>query len=48
MEKESRLRERVVGELYIPELKLRYYVRDVKALKKFANALSKYKGSSEQ
>jgi hypothetical protein len=43
MEKEHRMRERVVGELYIPELKLRYYVRDVKALKKFANALNKYK-----
>ncbi|MBQ6069164.1 MAG: hypothetical protein IJK84_06645 [Bacteroidales bacterium] len=43
MEKENRMRERVVGELYIPELKLRYYVRDVRALKKFANALSKYK-----
>ena len=45
MEKESRMRERVVGELYIPELKLRYYVRDVRALKKFANALTTYKNS---
>ncbi len=43
MEKENRMRERVVGEMYIPELKLRYYVRDVRALKKFASALSKYK-----
>ena len=36
------MRERVVGEFYIPELKLRYYVRDVKALKKFASALNNY------
>ena len=43
MEKENRLRERVVGELYIPEIKLRYYVRDVKALKRFATALNGYK-----
>ena len=42
MEKESRMRERVVGEFYIPELKLRYYVRDVRALKKFASALNNY------
>ena len=43
MEKENRMRERVVGEFYIPELKLRYYVRDVRALRKFVNALSQYR-----
>ena len=43
MESESKARERVVGELYIPELKLRYYVRDVKALKHFVHALNEYK-----
>ena len=43
MEKESKMRERVVGEMYIPELKLRYYVREVKSLKNFVNALNKYK-----
>jgi hypothetical protein len=37
------MRERVVGEMYIPELKLRYYVREVKSLKNFVNALNKYK-----
>jgi len=43
MEKESRLRERVVGELYMPELKTRFYVRDMKALKHFVTALNEYK-----
>jgi len=43
MEKEGRLRERVVGELYIPELKTRFYVRDMRALKHFVTALNDYK-----
>ena len=47
MEKENKLRERVVGELYIPELKLRYYVREVKSLRKFANALNNYKSANQ-
>ena len=43
MESENKMRERVVGEMYIPELKLRYYVREVKSLKHFVNILNKYK-----
>ncbi len=43
MEKENKLRERVVGELYIPEIKTRFYARDMKALKHFVTALNEYK-----
>lgn len=43
MEKEDRLRERVVGEMYIPEMKLRFYVREVRTLKHFVNAMNNYK-----
>ena len=45
IEEEHKLRERVVGELYVPELHLRYYVRDFKALKAFAKAMSDYQVS---
>lgn len=34
--------ERVIGELYIPQLKLRYYVRNNKALTHFVSAIGKY------
>jgi hypothetical protein len=43
MEKESKLRERVVGELFMPEIKTRFYVRDMRALKHFVTALNEYK-----
>lgn len=43
MEKENRMRERVVGELYVPELRLRYYVREKNTLKQFVETLNKYK-----
>lgn len=43
MEKESKLRERVVGELYIPEIKTRFYARDMKAMKHFVTELNNYK-----
>ena len=42
MEEENKLRERVVGELYVPELSLRYYVRDFKSLKAFVTTLNRY------
>ncbi|MBQ0160405.1 MAG: hypothetical protein KBT28_07285 [Bacteroidales bacterium] len=41
-EEEETHRERVVAELYIPEIKLRYYARDVKAMKHFVDALNDY------
>lgn len=37
-------RERVIGELYIPQLKLRYYVRDNRALRHFVEAIGAYIG----
>lgn len=43
MEEETKIRERVVGELYVPEMKMRYYVRDVKALRTFVHTLNEYK-----
>ncbi len=43
MEEENKLRERVVGELYVPEMNMRYYVRDFKALKVFVKSLNHYK-----
>lgn len=43
MEKENKLRERVVGELYMPEIRTRFYARDMKALKRFVVALNNYK-----
>lgn len=43
MEKESRMRERVVGELFMPELKTRFYARDMHAMKHFVTALNNYK-----
>jgi hypothetical protein len=43
MEKDSKLRERVVGELFMPEIKTRFYVRDMRALKHFVTALNEYK-----
>ena len=42
MEEENKLRERVVGELYVPELSLRYYVRDFKSLKAFVKEINRY------
>lgn len=42
IEEEHKLRERVVGELYIPELSLRYYVRDFKSLKGFVKEMNRY------
>lgn len=42
IEEENKMRERVVGELYVPELSLRYYVRDFKALKGFVKELNRY------
>ena len=43
MEEENKLRERVVGELYVPEMNMRYYVRDFKALKTFVKIINNYK-----
>lgn len=43
IEEETKVRERVVGELYVPEMKMRYYVRDVKALRTFVHTLNEYK-----
>lgn len=43
MEEETKIRERVVGELYVPEMKMRYYVREVKALRTFVHTLNEYK-----
>lgn len=43
MEEETKIRERVVGELYVPEMKMRYYVCDVKALRTFVHTLNEYK-----
>ena len=43
IEEENKLRERVVGELYVPEMNMRYYVRDFKALKTFVKTLNSYK-----
>ena len=42
IEEENKMRERVVGELYVPELNLRYYVRDFKSLKAFVTTLNRY------
>ena len=42
IEEEHKMRERVVGELYIPEMGSRYYVRDFKSLKTFVKALNQY------
>lgn len=39
---DKKRRERVIGELYIPQLKLRYYVRDTKALRHFVEAIETY------
>ena len=43
MEEENKLRECVVGELYVPEMNMRYYVRDFKALKTFVKIINNYK-----
>jgi len=43
MEKENKIRERVVGELFIPEIKARFYARDMRAMKHFVTALNDYK-----
>lgn len=37
-------RERIIGELYIPQLKLRYYVRDNRALHHFVDSIGVYIG----
>lgn len=44
-QEEKRHRERVVGELYIPELKERFYIRDSDSLKEFVHAFNEYKSS---
>lgn len=44
-EKEQHHHEKMVGEFYIPEIKLRYYVRDIRAVKHFVDALNTYKDS---
>lgn len=42
MDKEVRNRERVLGELYIPQLKLRFFLRDASAVKHFTNAMTDF------
>lgn len=43
IDKEQKQRDRVVGELYIPETKTRFYVREMKKLKHFVDALNAYR-----
>ena len=44
---EDKVRMRVVGELYIPSLKLRFCSQDVAAMREFVHELNEYRGGEE-